>query len=225
MFVAENPEDEAFVEVTDGLDPADLQVASISEVYGASGVVDAQGQRATFAGTMADALAEGYSGIRVAADNSTLVTTPGRIDAWIRWELVADRFMAENHVTGPCAFNRDRVDIDLLRHLSTLHPSSSAEFPIPSSGSSWTRTGACIEGEVDAFAVEHLWLALEALPRGTHVIVDHTQATLRGDGVRADLRRLSESGVHVSLRGTRATADTHAGSHTARQERGLGAAI
>ena len=205
MFVAENPEDDAFVGLTDGYDPAAVQVASISDVYGASGVVDAQSQRATFAGAMAEALADGYSGIRVAADNSTLVGDPERIEAWIRWELVADRLIAENHVTGLCAFNRDRVDVDMLRHLSTLHPLSSSDFPAPQFRLFVDDGSLCIEGEVDSFAVEHLWMALDVLPPATRVVVDMTNATLRGDVVQSDLRHMSDAGVRVSFRGAPAT--------------------
>jgi DcmR-like sensory protein len=92
--------------------PHALQVASIAEVYGGSGIVDALSQRATFAGALADALAEGYSGIRVAADNTPLVTDEDRLAAWIRWEVVADHFMSENPVIGLCAFDREKVDVD-----------------------------------------------------------------------------------------------------------------
>jgi len=202
MFVAENPELDVYAAMTEHLDPAVLQVASISEVYGASGVVDAPTQRATFAGAMAEALADGYSGIRVAADNSTLVTDPERLDAWIRWELVADRFMAENHVTGLCAFNRDKVKIDTLRHLATLHPLTSSSDPLPQFRLYVADGSLSIEGEVDEFAVDHLELALSTLPRGTAVVVDLTRATLRGEGVNVRLALLSELGVNVALRGS-----------------------
>ena len=90
MYVADNPDPAAVAGLAG---PHVLQVASIAEVYGSSGIVDAPGQRAAFAAALADALAEGYSGLRVAADNTPLVTDEGRLTAWIRWEVVADRFM------------------------------------------------------------------------------------------------------------------------------------
>jgi MEDS: MEthanogen/methylotroph, DcmR Sensory domain len=58
--------------------------------------VDAAGQQATFAAAFASALAEGYRGIRVAADNTPMVTDGRRMEAWVRWEITADRFMSEN---------------------------------------------------------------------------------------------------------------------------------
>jgi len=101
-----------------------LQFVRVAEIYGSSGIGHADTQRATFASALSEALRMGYSGIRVAADNTPLVTDPERLAAWIQWEHVADRFMSENPVTGLCAFDREKVDIGRLRHLATLHPPS-----------------------------------------------------------------------------------------------------
>ena len=170
MYVAADPGPAALAALA-GLagvaGPHGLQVASIAEVYGASGVVDAPSQRATFAGALADALAEGYSGIRVAADNTPLVSDEARLAAWIRWEIVADRFMSENQVTGLCAFDQEKVNVDRLRHLATLHPLSSAAFPVPQFRLFAESGNLSVEGELDSFAVSQLWLALDALPAKT----------------------------------------------------------
>jgi hypothetical protein len=131
VYVAADPGPAAVAGLAEVAGPHALQVASIAEVYRASRVVDALSQRATFARALADALAAGYSGIRVAADNTPLVTDEDRLAAWIRWEVVADHFMSENQVTGLCAFDREKVDVDRLRHLATLHPLSSAASPVP----------------------------------------------------------------------------------------------
>src|SRR5438105_4978428 len=72
IYVAADPGLAAAARLAGVLGPHDVQVASIAEVYGATGIVDAPGQRATFATALAGALAEGYSGIRVAADNTPL---------------------------------------------------------------------------------------------------------------------------------------------------------
>ena len=126
-------------------------------------MVDAPSQRATFAGALADALAAGYSGIRVAADNTPLVTDEARLAAWIRWEIVADRFMSENQVTGLCAFDQEKVNVDQLRHLATLRPLSSAASPVPQFRLFADSGELHIEGEIDSFAVSQVWLALKTL--------------------------------------------------------------
>ncbi len=201
MLVAEDPDAAELGELVAAFDPMLLQVSSIAEVYGPSGIADAGEQRATFMAASRTAVAEGYTGIRVAADNSPLVGTPERFDSWIRWELTADRFMSEHSVTGLCAFDRNRVTVDALRHLSTLHPLSSRTEPVPQFLLFADDDGVQIEGEVDSFAVDHLWMALDVLPPKTKVTVDMTRANLRGDRVRASLEALAATGVDVTFLG------------------------
>ena len=202
MLVTEDPFAPEFEALVSGIDPEILQVASVADVYGPSGVVDPARQRTTFLGALEGAVGDGFTGIRVAADNSPLVDTPERLDAWIGWELTADRMMAGNPITGLCAFDRDRVAIDTLRHLATLHPLSSAAEPAPQFLLFAEEDGLHIEGEVDSFAVDHLWLALDVLPPKTKVTVDVTRAIIRGEGVKRSLQVLSETrGVEVSIVG------------------------
>ncbi len=175
-------------------------MASIAEVYGPGGFVDAPAQRATFAGALAEALAEGYSGIRVAADNTPLVADPERLASWVQWEIVADRFMSDNPVTGLCAFDRERIEISQLRHLATLHPLWPVENAVPQFQLFADGGALCIEGEVDSFAMEHVWKALESLPPKTDVVVDVTKTTLVGRSVMAKIRQLCDTGVEVTVR-------------------------
>ena len=97
-----------------------LQLASTSEVYGPE--VRAEDQRKTFAATLEEAVSQGYSGIRVAADNTSLVTHADQVPAWIAWEVVADTFMEESPVTGICGFDRQRLDPQFIRFILGLHP-------------------------------------------------------------------------------------------------------
>jgi MEDS: MEthanogen/methylotroph, DcmR Sensory domain len=198
MYVAADPDP---ADVAGLASPDALQIASIAEVYGSSGIVDAPSQQATFTVALVHALAEGYTGIRVAADNTPLVTGEARLQAWTQWEIVADRFMSQNPVTGLCAFDREKVDVDRLRHLATLHPLSPADDPVPQfrmfadAGDLW------IEGEIDTFAVSQLRLALKFLPPRTGVHIDLAAATLRGRRAVTDLGHLAGAGVPVTIRG------------------------
>jgi len=198
MYVAPDPDPAA---VADLASPDALQVVSIAEVYGSSGMVDALSQRATFSGALAQALGEGYTGIRVAADNTPLVTDDERLAAWIEWEIVADRFMSENLVTGLCAFDREKVDVDRLRHLASLHPLSTAAQPAPQFRLLADSGTLYVEGEIDAFAVGQLERALRVLPPQTGVRIDLAAVTLRGRKVMADLGGLADAGVRVTIRG------------------------
>jgi hypothetical protein len=201
VYITEDPDLAAAARLADVSGPEALQVASIAEVYGTSGLVDAASQRATFTEVLAGALAAGFTGIRVAADNTPLVTDQVRLEAWIKWEIAADRFMSENPVTGLCAFNRDKVDVDRLRHLATLHPLFPAASPVPQFRMFADAGDLCVEGEIDSLAVSQLRLALKILPPRTGVLVDLAAATLRGSKTLTSLGYLCDDGVAVTIRG------------------------
>ncbi len=201
LYVAENPDTTAFGEWTSSLVPGTIVASTVAEVYGPSGIVDPIGQRATFAAALAEALDAGYSGIRVAADNTPLVLSPERMEAWLRWEVVADHFMSQNPVTGLCAFDRSQTDMGALQTLATVHPVWSADAEQPPFRLFSSDSSLWLEGEVDAFAVAQARLALESLPPTTGVVVDLTHtAAVTGEAITA-LRQLCEFGAAVTVRG------------------------
>ena len=203
MYVAEDPVRRDFGEWTQSLYPGTLTVTSIAEVYGPSGIVDASKQRATFAQVLTESLAEGYSGIRVAADNTPLVLDQERLASWVRWESVADHFMAENQVTGLCAFDRTRIDVERLRDLAALHPLGSAEGPKPPFRLFTQERALWLEGVLTPLSVGQAELALESLPARTDLVVAVQGQIVASDAFSA-LRRLTEAGVVVTVRGATA---------------------
>jgi MEDS: MEthanogen/methylotroph, DcmR Sensory domain len=122
MFLVDNPVVEQWPKEL--MDRGELVIASVTEIYGPERMVAATSQRETFAAALVEARSMGYRGIRVAADNSSLVDTPERLEAWLAWEEVADRFMAENPVTGLCAFDRTRVGSATLSEVMGTHRAS-----------------------------------------------------------------------------------------------------
>lgn len=196
LLVVEDPDAEAYRRIAGEFAPAELEIARIADVYGPSGVVDAAAQRATFNATLAQALADGYTGIRVAADNSSLVCELERLQAWTQWEMVADQFMSENNVTGLCGFDRTRVNVNTLRHLLTLHPLSSAEEPVPQFRIFAEGPGLCLEGDVDEVALTHLQKALALLGKKP-TPVNIRGAALQGLPVKKQLHDLAASGALV----------------------------
>jgi MEDS: MEthanogen/methylotroph, DcmR Sensory domain len=184
--------------------PGALMVASVAEVYGESGIVDPAGQRAKYAAYVNDALEAGYSGLRVAADNTRLVANEDRLKAWIRWEFIADRFIAESQITAMCAFNKQKVDVNHLRHLATLHPMSSASCPLPQYRLFSDSQNLYIEGEVDSFAVTQISLALQSLTPHSGVIVDLASATMMSRAAVTGLSEVARDGVNITITGDRA---------------------
>ena len=207
IYVAADPGPAVAARLRGALGPDAVQVASITEVYGASGIVDAAAQRATFAAALADAVAEGYSGIRVAADNTPMVTDDQRMAAWVRWEIIADRFMSENPVTGLCAFDGNKVDVNRLRHLATLHPLFPADRPVPQFRLFADDGNLCVEGRIDSFAVTELPAYLDILPPKTGVLIDLSAAALASGAALNRLGRLADAGVAVTIRGDEAALD------------------
>ncbi len=202
VYVAASPDPGTLARLGPAVASHGVRVASTAEVYGPSGIVDAAAQRATFSGMLGQALADGYAGIRVAADNTPLITSEDRFAAWVRWELAADQFMAANPVTGLCAFDQRQADVGRLRHLATLHPLSPAGSPRPQYRLFADDGYLRVVGQIDSFAAQQVRLALDVLPPGTSVVVDVPAAGLANRTVTAALRQLREAGVAVTVRAT-----------------------
>lgn len=207
MYVSGTPRPATAARLRDRYGSRVITIARTADVYGESGIVDPVVQRAMYAAVLADALAAGFSGIRVAVDSTPLVTDETRLAAWIRWEHVADRFMADNPATGLCAFDGQRVDVNRLRHLSTLHPLAAAADPEPQFRMYSDDGSLSLEGHVDSFTVAQLPTALEVLPRETSVLIDLSVATLMSRVPLSGLRRLADEGVPVIIRGDRKALD------------------
>jgi hypothetical protein len=201
MYVAQDPDPQDMAGLASVGGPGALVVTTSADVYGASGIVDAQRQHAAYTAAVQDALAAGFSGIRVAADSTPLVADEERIAAWLRWEVIADRMLSEIQITAMCAFDQEQVDAGTLGRIAALHPLSSASGPQPqfrlfsAAGDLWA------EGQLGPVAVMQLWRAIENLPRGTGVQVDLSTATLTSHAVLTGLEQLCRTGVRVTIRG------------------------
>ena len=202
MYLADDPDPSVARRLGRTAAPGAIQVASIAEVYGASGIVDARVQRAVFASVLADSLAGGFTGIRVAADNSALVADDDRRSAWLRWEFVADEFIAGNPVAGLCGYDVRRVGPGVLGHLASVHPLRSAAGPAPAYRIYSDGGALMLVGEPDLIAVAKIRVALDAAPGRTGVVVDLAAARSITETAMSGLRGLAESGVEVTIRGT-----------------------
>lgn len=111
------------------LDRGDLLVRSTSEVYGPDRLVDVASHRAMFDEELSQALCEGYTGLRVVGDSTSLIDGPLRLDAWLRWEDEAERLIAENPVTGLCAFDGTRADAEAVEAVISIHRATEPRVP------------------------------------------------------------------------------------------------
>jgi len=63
-----------------------LRLASVAEVYGSGRLADTAAQEAVFDQVLGEALEDGYVGLRIAADNTSVATGGEGLAAWRRWE-------------------------------------------------------------------------------------------------------------------------------------------
>ena len=73
------------------------------------------------------ALADGFTGFRVAAEVTVLVRTPAQLDAFCRYEHQADRLMSRIAFTAMCGYRRAELGDDAVGQLACLHPAGGAE--------------------------------------------------------------------------------------------------
>jgi hypothetical protein len=180
MFVAADPDADRLGGIDDLdrlLDGGQLEVVDTRDVYGANGSFSASAQLATFEGVLADALASGYSGIRVVADNTPLVSgSEEHFQHWLKWEQVTDRFQAQSNVTGICYFDRGAICEERQSDLASLHPVRVANGAEPPFSFFVDGDAVAITGTLDAWSADQFRRILGASPGVRELVVDLSHA-------------------------------------------------
>lgn len=181
------------------IDEGALQLFELQDLYEVGKPIDAEAQLAAYGAATDAALADGYTGLRVAAQVTNLVAEPEAWDAHVRWESVADRFMSVYPLSALCGYQRDLVPEQLLGDLSVVHPAAN-ELAETVSFHLFAEDGdLALSGEVDYFAIEALDRALEracdaaqpvTLDLGGLGFIDH-------NGIEVLARRLTASDCSV----------------------------
>lgn len=139
------------------LDDGQLEVLDLHDVYGAGTDFSASTQLATFQHVLADALADGYSGIRVVADNTALAQgDDASFQRWLAWERLTDHFQAGSMVTGVCFFDRNALSAERLGDLAALHPVREEGHVKPSFSLFTDRDAVLLAGSLGADATDQL---------------------------------------------------------------------
>jgi anti-anti-sigma regulatory factor len=133
-----------------------MRIMPLEAAYALGQPIDPVAQLTMYAAQTETALADGFTGLRVAADGTPLVADPTFWDAHIHWESVADRYCAKNPLAGLCCYDRrvlpERIVHDLgCVHRATHGPPEIAPFRLYAG-----REGLALAGEVDSFAAPHL---------------------------------------------------------------------
>jgi anti-anti-sigma regulatory factor len=97
-------------------------VVTQGEMYRPDGVVDPVEQCAVYRRDTERALANGYAGLRIAADATPFGRTTESLDAFTRYEHLVDRLMAERPFSAMCAYRRPEVTAAVIERLACAHP-------------------------------------------------------------------------------------------------------
>lgn len=140
-----------------------LVLASAEEAYFGEKGFDAAGQVAEFASFTDSTVAEGYSGLRVFADNGWMPAALDEPRDWLDYELRVTRMMAGRPLIGLCGF--DVADegalsprtIDAVHRVNVPGDGPTSLFRVVRDRHAWA-----LQGEVESFVVDELLDVLDA---------------------------------------------------------------
>lgn len=150
----------ALGEVGSLVDSGALLFFNLRDLYPKDRAVDFEAQAALFAAATDASVADGYTGLRVAADVTDLVTDPETRDAHLRWESFADRALSTKPLTVLCGYRSDILPPQVLQDLAALHPAANASADSVPFHLFGQDGDLALAGEVDVFSVEALDRAL-----------------------------------------------------------------
>ncbi|OJF11217.1 DcmR-like sensory protein [Couchioplanes caeruleus] len=104
------------------------ELVRLGDHYPEAGVIDPAAGVAAYAAATERALADGYLGLRVAAEATPLVRTPDQLDAFARYEHLVDRYMRGAPFSALCGYDRVTLGDEAVDELACLHPVSAAPF-------------------------------------------------------------------------------------------------
>ncbi|MEU8006189.1 MEDS domain-containing protein [Catellatospora sp. NPDC049111] len=168
-------------------------------IYEIDRPVDPLVQAQAYAQATEQSIADGYTGLRVAAEVTPLVRTPAQLAAFTRYEHLVDAYMVTRPFAAMCGYDSRRLSADTLAELACMHPlASRASAPLRLFPSDRPGITAALAGEVDLNGRELLAKALRRarLERaGGEIAID------AGDLAFLDHRGLFQLVEHIRAQG------------------------
>jgi anti-anti-sigma factor len=184
-----------------------LDLLTVAEAYDAAGAFSPERQFAYYAAETQRALDDGYTGLRVVAELTPLAADAERRPELVRWEHLADAFMASGSgMTAMCAY-RAELSAEALAEVASVHPLvRTAGGGSPGFRVFFDADEIVLAGSVDTFTAGRLAAVLATSP------VDSTAVVLDLDAVEfVDVaavrvlarwaRDLHDRSVDVEIRG------------------------
>ena len=144
-----------------------LELLTVAEAYDAAGAFSPERQFAYYQAQTQRALDDGYTGLRVLAELTALAADAQRRPELVRWEHLADAFMASGSgMTAMCAYRAD-LSSEALDDIASVHPVvHSADGGHPAFRVFFDGDRVVLAGSVDTFSADRLAHVLAASPVG-----------------------------------------------------------
>ena len=176
-----------------------LTISTVADAYGA--LREPATQRAAFAAQLDTALADGYSGMCVVADNSALARgSEEEFAAWLAWEAIADEMQAHLPITGVCYFDGGQVPRDRLEQVAVLHPVLCREMGAPRFSLFVDGDAVRVLGVLDTFGTDQLRRILMSAPRLSELPLDVSAANFIDHRALLTLEQVARAGRPIRLR-------------------------
>ena len=190
---------------------APLPYEALGDAYADDVIIDPVTQVAAYAAATEQALAAGWTGLRVVADVTPLVRTPAQLDAFARYEYRVDRYMRDHPFTAICAYDRGRLGDDAIAQVACMHAASTTAVPFRLHACPPAEGVAALSGELDPEADDLFTATLrraDLAPDGGEVVLHAAGLRFTDHGSLLRLQQYAEEhGTTVVLRGAgRATA-------------------
>ncbi|HEY0495781.1 MAG TPA: MEDS domain-containing protein [Kutzneria sp.] len=169
----------------DGMDEAlregAASVTSVRDAYRPDAVIEPEAQVATYASATKQALADGFAGLRVATDVTTMVRRPAQLDAFARYEHLIDDYMTGQPFAALCGYDRAELGVRAVAQLACMHPAGNRDIaPFRLYGSTDADCSAELAGDLDLLSAELFPLALRRAdpdPRGDRLVLDASKVS------------------------------------------------
>ncbi|WP_246009907.1 MEDS domain-containing protein [Actinokineospora cianjurensis] len=149
-----------------------LQVTAIDAAYAGEAAVDPAAQVDWYVAATQDAVAAGFTGLRVVGEATPLVGTAGQFDAFARYEHLMDRRMPDVPFAALCGYDLTVLGEPAVAQIAVMHPFTNLDRPgFRLCGSPLPGCAVAIGGELDLANAD---LFAAALDRADLPVVDGT---------------------------------------------------
>lgn len=173
------------------------RMLTLDAVFPGDTIADPAAQARWCAEITEAAIADGYGGLRVAVEATTLARTPDQLATYARFDQLIDRYLVDHPVSVLCGYQRGLLDEQTIARLTCLHPggnAAAAGFRLHAAPGNVTY----LAGELDMAGVELFpWALRSAEPplTGREILFDGAELTF------VDHRGLLALGDYAHSRG------------------------